>query len=558
MEAQRIVLIGALAVLAYLMILAWNQDYNQPGVTTQPSAEQAEIADLPVAISTNNDQSDIPSADIAPEKNDQNQVPVSQVSQASESLIEVETDIFKVAIDPKGGDIVRADLKAYPAQLNQPDQPLKLLDDGRERLYIAQSGLIGEDGPDSNGRPLYQSAQTSYQLNNNADTLVVDLTLVTDKGVKITKRYSFSRGDYRIGLDYLVDNTADNNWQANFFAQLKRDDSQDPSKASGMRITSFLGFATTTTDERYKKIAFDDDPFKEKVTGGWIALLQHYFVSAWIPDADQQHTYQTRTDSQGNHIAGLVSQPLEVAANQQGQISASLYVGPKIQSSLAAISPALELTVDYGWLWFIAQPLFWLLSKLHSLVGNWGWAIVLTTLCVKLAFFKLSATSYRSMANMRRMAPELQRLKERYGDDRQAMSAKMMELYKKEKINPLGGCLPILVQMPVFIALYWVLMESVELRQAPFMLWLNDLSVKDPYFILPIFMGVTMFVQQMLNPEPPDPMQAKVMKMMPIIFTFFFLWFPSGLVVYWVVNNLLSIAQQWVITRQIEKEAQKT
>ena len=559
MDVQRIVLIFSLAVISYLLLQAWNEDYGQP--VSAPATSQVVQPSTPELLAEQHDTqaSDLPSASTAPEHTPA-VVKSTTATTTATSLIKVETDTLSVHIDPLGGDIVYTALKNYPRILHQPDDPFVLLQHDSQRIYIAQSGMIGVNGPDANagGRPLYQAQQTEYRLAEGSNELVVDLTMTTAEGVQIDKRYRFNRGDYLIEVQYLINNQSSSNWQGNFFAQFKRDNSQDPSQSGGMGMKSFVGAAVTSPEERYQKLKFDDfadSPLKLKNTGGWIAILQHYFVSAWIPDEEQQHTYQTRKNSRGENIAGLVSPALTVAPGQTATTGARLYVGPKIQSHLGEISPALELTVDYGWLWFIAQPLFWLLSTLHGFLGNWGWAIILTTLAVKLAFFKLSATSYKSMANMRRVGPELQRLKERYGDDRQKMSTAMMELYKKEKINPLGGCLPILVQMPVFIALYWVLLESVELRQAPFMFWIKDLSVKDPLFILPIIMGATMWFQQTLNPEPPDPMQAKVMKLMPIMFTFFFLWFPAGLVLYWVVNNLLSIAQQWVITRQIEQAA---
>lgn len=561
MDAQRLVLIFALAIVSYMLVLAWNEDYGQPVSTPVEQVAQPAEVELPQQAAAP-DTTDLPSADIAPKD-----VPAvaaeekpSTAAGVTAKTIRVDTDVLTLHIDPQGGDIVYAALKKYPRIINRPDTPFILLESSAERTYIAQSGLIGANGPDANssGRPLYRSQQAAYSLTEGSDELVVDLQLPAERGVTITKRYHLNRGDYLVDIEYLVDNRSETNWQANFFAQFKRDSSPDPSESLSMGMQSFVGAAVTSPEERYQKIDFDDfaeQPLKLKNTGGWIAMLQHYFVSAWVPAKDRQHSYQTRKNNQGENIAGLVSPSLVIAPGQTGSTGAQLYMGPKIQKRLEEISPSLELTVDYGWLWFIAQPLFWLLDTLHGFVGNWGWAIILTTLAVKLAFYQLSATSYKSMANMRRVGPELQRLKERYGDDRQKMSTAMMELYKKEKINPLGGCLPILVQMPVFIALYWVLLESVELRQAPFMFWLNDLSVKDPYFILPIIMGATMWFQQTLNPEPPDPMQAKVMKMMPIMFTFFFLWFPAGLVLYWVVNNILSIAQQWFITRQIEKAA---
>lgn len=566
MDAQRLVLILSLAAVTYMMVLAWNDDYGQP-IPAQTQSITASSPSTPVLSrqdsSTEQQQADIPLASShAPEDvPSAGEVPLATTDKPPvNELIVVETDVLFVQIDPVGGDIVHVALKAYPRVITDPDNPFVLLEQSNARTFIAQSGLIGKNGPDAStkGRPRYQTFSNHYQLAEGKSQLLVKLTLEDSLGTTITKTYEFKRGDYLIDMRYQVNNHSMENWQASLFAQLKRDNSDDPSTSTKMGMASFLGAATTNTQDKYLKLAFEDfveEPYKQKVTGGWIAVLQHYFVSAWIPDPAGEYTYQTRQNSRGENIAGLVSAPLNVLPGASGTFAAQFYAGPKTQSRLGEISPGLELTIDYGWLWFIAQPLFWILSKLHGLVGNWGWAIILTTLVVKLGFYRLSATSYKSMANMRRVSPELQSMKERYGDNRQEMSKAMMDLYKKEKINPLGGCLPILVQMPVFISLYWVLLESVELRHSPFIFWLNDLSVKDPYFILPILMGITMFIQQTLNPEPPDPIQAKVMKMMPIMFTFFFLWFPSGLVLYWLANNILSIAQQWTITRQIEKAA---
>ena len=362
-------------------------------------------------------------------------------------------------------------------------------------------------------------------------------------------------------VGYIVDNQTGERWQGNLFGQIKRDSSKPSTvDSSGMGLQPFLGAAITQPDERFTKFTFKDmqeEPFREQLPGGWIAMIQHYFLSAWIPAADQSHTYSTRVTASGFNIAGFTSPALVVDSGEQGAVSAGFYAGPKDQYRLAEISPYLDLSVDYGWLWWIAQPLFWLLIKIHSFVGNWGVAIILLTVLIKTVFFKLSATSYRSMANMRRVAPKMQDIREQHADDKAKQSQAMMELYRKEKINPMGGCLPVLVQMPVFISLYWVLMESVELRHSPFFLWIEDLSVMDPYFVLPLLMGASMWFMQKLNPPPPDPMQAKIMQWLPVIFTFFFLWFPAGLVLYWVVNNLLSMAQQYVITRQIEKSDAK-
>ena len=456
-----------------------------------------------------------------------------------------------------GGDIIELALPRQLAELDNPDVPFVLLEQNEKRVYISQSGLIGPDGIDSENRATFTASGDRFTMDDGQDELIVDLNWTDSSGVKVTKRFTFTRGDYLIQVDYLVENGGDSRWQANMFGQIKRDSTPAPSaSSSGMGMQPFLGAAITQPDERFAKFSFDDmadEPYKAQLPGGWIAMLQHYFLSAWIPNPEQSHNYSTRVTRSGYNIAGFTSPALTLDPGQSGKISAAFYAGPKDQYRLKEISPYLDLVVDYGWLWWIAQPLFWLLTKIHSFVGNWGAAIILLTVVVKAAFFKLSATSYRSMARMRKVQPKMMDIREQYADDKQKQSQAMMELYRKEKVNPMGGCLPILVQMPVFIALYWVLMESVELRHAPFILWIEDLSVMDPYFVLPILMGGSMFFMQKLNPPPPDPMQAKIMQWLPIVFTFFFLWFPAGLVLYWVVNNLLSMAQQYVITRQIEK-----
>ena len=558
MNMQRNILIAVLLVITYLMVLQWNNDYGDvdlpPAVSENTQTGNSDLPDIPASSALPTDDSDVPVA-TAPMTADTS-APVETAGQPS-GLIQVETDELRVSINPVGGDIVSLSLPGYPTRKNRPDQPFQLLEQSSSRIYVAQSGLAGQNGPDAReaGRPTYSVEQNSYVLEDGSDQLTVDLRF-EENNVSYTKRFTFNRGDYLIGVEYIVDNRSDTTWNGNLFGQIKRDGSGDPSSSSATGMATYLGAAYWAPDNSYEKVSLGDmdkSRLREPVEGGWVAWLQHYFVSAWIPAADQTHVYQTRKDSQGNYIVGFISPASSVAAGQQGSISADFYAGPKIQDRLEQISQGLELTVDYGFLWWIAQPLFFVLSLIHSFVGNWGWSIILLTILIKLVFFPLSATSYRSMANMRRVAPKLQALREQHGDDRQKMSAAMMELYKKEKINPLGGCLPILVQMPVFIALYWTLMESVEMRQAEWLGWIVDLSQKDPFFILPILMGATMFIQQQLNPAPPDPMQAKVMKMLPIIFTFFFLWFPAGLVLYWVVNNILSIAQQWYITRQIEK-----
>ena len=556
MDIQRSILLVALAIVSYLMVLQWNEDYGQAALPATATATVGgpQTAALPDTPGSSANTDDVPTAtsEAAPQ--------LAAPAAVSDELIRVKTDVLELAIDPKGGDIVQLTLPQYPRRQDRPDVPFQLFDNGGERTYLAQSGLIGSNAPDkTSGRALWNSDKRSYELAEGQDQLVVELTYA-EGGVNYIKRFSFERGQYDLNVDYKIDNQSGQVWNGNFYAQLKRDNSGDPSSTTATGTATYLGAAMWTADEPYKKVKMgdmDEKSLRETVQGGWVAWLQHYFVTAWVPAKDSSNTVQTRKDGQGNYIIGFTGPQLSVANGASLETGATLYAGPKIQDHLKALSPGLELTVDYGILWFIAQPIFWLLQHIHSLLGNWGWSIIVLTIIIKLAFFPLSAASYKSMARMRAVSPKLQALKEQHGDDRQKMSQAMMELYKKEKINPLGGCLPILVQMPVFLALYWTLLESVEMRQAPWLLWITDLSIKDPFFILPIIMGATMFIQQQLNPTPPDPMQAKVMKLMPIIFTFFFLWFPAGLVLYWVVNNVLSIAQQWYITRKIEAATAK-
>lgn len=566
MDIQRIVLFAGLAIVSYLMVLAWNEDYHQP--QTQQVAEQSvsspgnSITDDDLSLpdeGTNQPQVTGDEEFSTPESgSDDLTVGADATRKVSEELITVRTDVFELKIDPVGGNLVEASLKNYDKS-RDGKEPLRLLQNSNNRTYILESGLIGRDGIDSkrnNGAPRYQTSTTEYELSEGKNTLDVNLVFVTDSGVKITKQYQLTRDSYEINVRYLIDNQSDETWQGNLTGKIVRDQAPDPTSQTSLGIQAFLGMVVSTPEDPYEKFDFSDlseKPINQSVTNGWLAFLQHYFLTAWVPERDQPAQFQTTR--RGNlYVMGFVYPATAVAPGETAEVSARAYVGPKIIDRLEEVTPNLDRTVDFGFLFFIALPLFIVLEWFHGLVGNWGVAIILLTVLVKGLFFHLSATSYRSMARMRAVAPQLTRLKELYGDDRQRMSQEMMALYKREKINPLGGCLPILVQMPVFISLYWVLFESVQLRHAPFMLWIQDLSVMDPYFILPILMGASMFIQMSLNPSPPDPMQAKIMKMMPLIFTVFFLWFPAGLVLYWLVNNILSIAQQWYITRKIEAE----
>ena len=571
MDLQRTLLIGAIAALSFMLLTEWVAFKDARIATTVQETSRiiSDTDDMPSALPEPNLDSRASLEDDIPAAPEQTQTdaptetkPPTPTKISSSRIIQIHTDVLQMAIDLDGGDIIELSLPKYLAELDNPNKPFVLLEDNESLIYVAQSGLIGENGIDSSERAKYTSTANRYSLTEGLDALTVDLIWEGNGDLKITKRLNLRRGDYLIDVEYLVENNSSERWQANMFGQIKRQSGPPPlATDNAMGMQPFLGVALTQPDDRFTKFTFEDlteETFKAPLPGGWVAMVQHYFLSAWIPNPDQTNTYSARVTKSGFNIAGFTSPPLVLDPGKSGNIGAGFYAGPKDQYRLKEISPYLDLSVDYGWLWWIAQPLFWLLTNIHALVGNWGVAIILLTVLIKGAFFKLSAASYRSMANMRRVQPKLVALREQFADDKQKQSQAMMELYKKEKINPMGGCLPILVQMPVFIGLYWMLMESVELRHAPFILWIKDLSVMDPYFVLPLMMGASMFYMQKLNPPPPDPMQAKIMQWMPVMFTFFFLWFPAGLVLYWVVNNLLSMAQQYVITRQIENAAAKT
>ena len=562
-EVQRIVLLVALGITGYLMILAWNQDYMQPQPATErASAPQLDGAALsgPGPASAAVPASDIPDASFigAPDPAADQAVAPAGDAGAAERLIRVATPSQEVWIDRRGGDIRRVHLPRYPVNLEQPDLPFELLDVGNRRTYMAQSGLIGPDGLDSGSeRPLYRAARANYEV-GDGETLAVELEAEAGD-VKVQKVFIFQGGDYLVDVIYRVENRGAEPFRASLFGQIKRDAKEPPGQESfSLGPQPYLGAALTTPDSRYEKIEFEDldeGDFREQVEGGWIAFLQHYFLSAWIANEGESNSYYGRKRADGTYIVGYTGPLTAVAPGDQGEWRSRFYAGPKDQKRLEQIADNLNLTVDYGFLWWLAVPLFALLDWLHGLVGNWGVAIILLTVLVKLVLYPLSSASYKSMANMRRVAPQMKRLQERHAGDRQKLSQEMMGLYKKEGVNPLGGCLPMLLPMPIFIALYWVLFESVELRQAPFALWIDDLAAMDPYFILPLLMGATMYVQQLLSPTMGDPMQARLMKLMPIMFTVLFLFFPAGLVLYWLVNSVLSVAQQWYVMKKTEAAA---
>ena len=544
MDTLRFVLVLSLAIVSFMLWEAWQRDYGPParaaarpgdGAPATPPTTDSGVPALP-----SNPGGPAPGFD-APSP-----------AETERELITVETDVLRLKID-SGGTLVFAELLNYPVSLEEGAKPIVLLDQSTSLFHVIQSGLIGTDAPSHEHQ--FSSPRKSYSLGENESVLKVPLRWVSEQGVAVSKVFELERGSYRIRLRHQVENRSGANWEGRQYAQIKRD---DPSRAGRMLLYTYTGAVLSGPEKRYDKISFDDmrdGPTKADIANGWAAMIQHYFLTAVIP-SDQQATYHyyTQDFANGLYSIGHISPALRLAPGGQDELVGEVYVGPKLQADLAQLAEGLDLTVDYGWLWFLAKPLFWCLERLHGLTGNWGWSIILVTILLKLLFYHLSAAGYRSMANMRRVQPRLMALRDRYKDDRARMNQAMMQIYKEEKINPFGGCFPILVQIPVFIALYWVLLESVELRQADFILWLNDLSVKDPYFVLPVIMGVTMYIQQKLNPAPMDPLQEKVFKLLPLIFTVFFAFFPSGLVLYWVTNNILSIAQQWLIMKNLEKE----
>lgn len=474
--------------------------------------------------------------------------------------IAVKTDMFVAEIDSTGADLRKVELVKH-GEAGNPKKPFVLLMDSPERTFVAQTGLLGEGLPTHKSE--FKAAQTAYQLADGQNELAVRLEAAGPEGVKVAKTYVFKRGSYVVDVKYEINNGSAKPLTASAYYRFLRDGHKEESQ--GMGTSTFTGPAVYTDEGKFQKVEFDQlaenkGKYVEKAKDGWVAMLQHYFATAWIVSPTgsegicgaQVCRYDLKKQPDGLFSAGVIADLPQIAAGAKLETGVPLFLGPEDTRVLKPIAPGLDLVKDYGWVTIIATPLFWLLEKLHAIVGNWGWAIILLTVLIKAAFFPLSAASYRSMAKMRVLAPRMEALKKRYGDDKMKMQQAMMAMYKEEKVNPLGGCLPMLIQIPVFIALYWTLLASVEIRQAPWLGWIVDLSSKDPYYILPVLMTISMYVQSLLSPPPPDPMQAKIMKIMPLAFSVMFFMFPAGLVLYWVVNNTLSILQQWIITRQIE------
>jgi YidC/Oxa1 family membrane protein insertase len=556
MDPVRLLLISTTAVLSLMLLIEWNQysdEYQkqQSELYTAAITEPGLVTNESVTVPTSQGINDgIPSVN-------QETNPLSLLLDDSETF-NLATDALDLVVSADGGDVVSASLPKFPVRLDTPDQPFRLLENNNLRRYVAQSGLIGPDGIDASGNRARYASQGVTNNGDGSHTLTLAWTGNDPLGMQVYKRFTAQDDRYDVDVSFDIRNGGSAVASVTSFAQLKRDNTQAPDGNTGFGVSPYLGAALTQPDERYTKLSFsdlNDEPFSKRLPAGWVAILQHYFVSAWIPSQKASHDYFASQLSNGDNVIGFKNQNIDIAPGAATIITQTLYVGPKDQIALAELAENLDLVIDYGWLWWLAQPLFWLLTIIQQFVINWGLAIIALTVVIKLVFFRLSAASYKSMAKMRTVQPKIQSIKDQYADDKAKQQQAMMELWKKEKINPMGGCLPMLIQMPVFIALYWVLLESVELRHAPFVLWIDDLSAMDPYFVLPILMGISMWLMQRLNPAPPDPMQAKIMMYMPIAFTFLMMWFPAGLVLYWLCNNLLSFAQQYVVTRQIEQAA---
>jgi YidC/Oxa1 family membrane protein insertase len=565
MANPRIYLWIAVALLLWMNLVQWNRDYGArapapaaatatpaaeaPGATEAPDAESAQLPALPAA----------PAAPATSTAGSSTAPALPPAAGATAPRVRVLTDVLDLDITLQGGNLVRADLLAYPHDKRPGSPPVRLLDVTEASYNVDRSGLRALNAAsEPNHLATFTSPAGEYRLAPGASELRVPLIWTDGAGVTVAKTYVFRRGRYDIEIAYQVDNRGGSEWSGASYVQLARHIVKQKRSMFDVESYAYRGPAIYN-GKSYKKLDVEDDEdsqFAQGITDGWMAFLQHHFVSAGAPPKGEEYHYTLGRE--GEHWVLSYRGPLKaVPPGTTGRFNETLFVGPKLQDQLKAVGPKLELTADYGKLTIIAEPLFWLLQKVYGVVGNWGWAIIIVTFLLKLVFYKLTETSGRSMAKMRTIAPRIKAIQERYKDDREQLARQTMELYKREKINPVAGCLPILVQIPVFLAFYWVLLESVEMRQAPFMGWIQDLSSKDPYFVLPILMGVAMFGQFKLNPAPPDPMQAKVFAFMPVVMTVMMAWFPAGLVLYWLTNTLLSIAQQWKINKVVEAEASK-
>ncbi len=548
MDIRRLTLYAALGLIVYSLWSSWHHDYP---LQVKTPINQSDVQ-LDNTLSAPLPGNDLPAMAA---HSDNNTLPMAQSHENLRSLVAplpVTTDVLALQIDLNQGDIISAKLLDYPVDVNTPNKPTALLYTNPEHRYVATSSLVVNNNGAKNLDLHFSAKELSYTLAKGQNSLQVVLQGKTEAGLNVEKVFTLTRGSYIVQVAYRLANEGFERWSGYLNTQLLQSSPKEDS-SSIFHVGSYTGASYSNPGKtRYKKVSFKEmnkGNLNVDVQGGWIAMQQHYFLSAWVPDNKFSSTIYTRAHD-NTFTIGSISKPLVVNPGKTAEATVKLYVGPEDTAVLKTIAPGLDLTVDYGWLWFVSSALFGLMKKIHSFVGNWGWSIVLVTVLIKLVFYRLSATSYKSMAGMRKLQPKLVALRERYGDDKAKISQATMELYRQEKVNPLGGCLPIIIQIPVFIALYWVLIESVELRQAPFIFWIKDLAAADPLHILPIIMGGTMLIQQRLNPAPPDPIQARVMMFLPLMFTALFWSFPAGLVLYWIVNNSLSILQQWYITRK--------
>jgi len=561
MANPRIYLWIALALLAWMNLVQWNRDYGRAAPAPSESSAGSATTAAPAAPDT---LPSLPSATAAPATSSAAAATAPDQASAAEqggaARIRVVTDVLDVDLGLKGAEIVRADLPRYPRDKQPGSPPVRLIDTDASDYSVIRSGLRAAGGRSEPTHLVTYTADASeYRLSPGADELRVPLTWTDGQGLTVTKTFVFHPGRYDIELDYDVDNQTATAWQGASYVQFAR--KIYSRKRSMFDVESYAYRGPAIYDgAKYRKLNVDDEDdskFKQAFGGGWMAEMRHHFVSAAVPPVAE--TYDFSLTREGDHSLISYRGPLKsVEPGSKGRFTEKIFVGPKLQEQLKTVGPKLELTADYGKLTILAQPLFKLLQLVHRGLGNWGLAIIIVTILLKLVFYKLTETSGRSMAKMRTIAPRIKNLQERYKDDREQLAKQTMELYKREKINPVAGCLPIVVQIPVFLAFYWVLLESVEMRQAPFMGWIQDLSSKDPYFVLPALMGAAMFGQFKLNPQPPDPMQAKVFAFMPVVMTVMMAWFPAGLVLYWLTNTLLSIAQQWNINRVVAAEGKKS
>jgi len=545
MDIQKTLLYAALFITSLMLWDAWHKDHAQT-----PAQQKVALSETGSPIPTQLNQEEPEAADTA--------IPQLETIIPSDRLVHVRTDVLDITIDTQGGNIVGAKLLDYSKEMHSKE-PIEILNNKKSTLYLSQSGLLSEVGPDTNqALANYQVNQRSYRLAKGKNEIIVPLKWTNNRGVAVNKVFKFKRGEYLIDVVYQINNQSSKVWTGKSYTQLQRKAFEK--KRAIFDFHTYIGASVSSPESKYEKLSFKKmrgQNLDRTVQGGWAAMQERYFLSAWIPNAEQSNHYYSHVSDDDIYTLGILSPTINVLPKNSKTVSAQFYVGPEIAKTLKAIAPGLDLTIDFGWLWFISIGIFWLMSQIYAFIGNWGVAIILVTLSIKLMFYHLSAKSYYSMANMRKLQPRVEALKQRHGEDKQKMGVALMELYKKEKVNPLGGCLPMLVQIPVFLSLYWVLIESVQLRHAPFMFWIQDLSSKDPFYVLPILMGASMLLQQKLSPPPPDPTQAKVMMLMPIFFTVLFLAFPAGLVLYWLVNNSLSILQQWYILQKVEKQSRK-